>query len=43
MIGSLQTALGGAEAPEAAAAPKAGLFARFVAWLKGLFGRGGAK
>jgi carbon monoxide dehydrogenase subunit G len=44
MIESLQTALGGAEQPPAvaAAAPRAGLFARFVAWLKRLFGRGSA-
>lgn len=43
MIESLQTALGGAEIPEAAAAaPRAGVFVRFVAWLKRLFGRGSA-
>lgn len=45
MIESLQTALGGAEEPEAVAAkaPKAGVFARFIAWLKGLLGRGSVK
>lgn len=40
MIESLQTALGGAEKPEVAASPpRAGVFARFVAWLKRLFGQ----
>jgi carbon monoxide dehydrogenase subunit G len=44
MIESLQIALGGAELPEAAAeAPRAGLFGRFLAWLKRLFGRGSAE
>lgn len=43
MIESLQIALGGAEEPVVAVskAPRAGVFARFIAWLKGLFGRGG--
>lgn len=43
MITAIQTELGGAEVPvaaPAAAAPRPGLFARFLGWLKSLFGGG---
>jgi carbon monoxide dehydrogenase subunit G len=46
MIEALQAQLGGAEVavavPAPAAAPRRGIFARLLAWLKGLFG-GGSK
>jgi carbon monoxide dehydrogenase subunit G len=47
MIEALQAELGGAEAPAAAAKPvvepRGGIFARLLAWLKGLFGGGATK